>query len=123
MQRLTSLQNIIYFLGGILLLLGTVLALFGRLTLTSAILFAVGAVAFTYGEYVQDYENQPLDIRRLHRQQLLGCVCWLFTAVLMFLWLFDLPPFYGDVWKLILTIGVVFYAYGTFRLSAKLKKK
>lgn len=123
MKPLTPLQNIIYIVGGLLLLIGAALPLFLTLTLASAILFFVGSVAFAWGQYLQSYEGKDLSIKRLYHQQLLGCALWILTAIFMVLWVLDLPPFYGEVWKLTLAIGVVFYCYTTFRIASKLKKE
>lgn len=79
--------------------------------------FAAGALCFCPIQMSDRYEGSNIIIRRLRRQQMLGSLLLLITAVLMFTSLYGIPPFRGSEWKITLMIAAVLEVYAIFRID------
>lgn len=123
MKPLSPMYLWAYYIGGVLLIIGAILPLFDELSLLSAILFSIGILAFMTAQAKQSYEGENITLRRLRRQQLLGAVFWLVTALLMLLQLFRLFSVYGEIWKMSFIIGCVLQIYTSFRIPTEWEKQ
>ncbi len=122
MKPLTTLQNIIYILGGILLLMGAVMPIIPATQGFAPYIFSSGATMFATMQMLASYEGNDLVVRRLRRQQVLGAVLLLVSAGLLTMHTLRTGPFQGDEWKITLTIAAILEVYTAFRLPAALKK-
>lgn len=115
------MKQILFYIGGILLVIGAVMPLF-QPTLAPWI-FALGALLFASMQIAgQHYEGSNLIIRRLYRQQILGALLLVVTAIMMFMQLYGIPPFRGSEWKIALLIAVLLETYSIFRIEHEEKK-
>ncbi len=121
MRELTPLQNGLLMAGGVLILLGA--AAFMLWPVGAFVLFAVGAVLFSAMQLQQQYEGSSFVIRRLRRQQLLGCVALLVTACFMAMQVFRFGFARRNEWVVCLAIACVLEFYTAFRIPAELKKE
>lgn len=123
MRPLSTLQSLLYQLGGLLLIAGALLPLVSSLTLYAPYVFTTGVLLFASMQALQRYEGKNPVVRRLRRQQLLGAALLVLSAVAMWLKWFQVPPLRGEEWKLLLLIAAVFQLYTAFRLPAELDKE
>ncbi len=122
MKKLSTLQNLIYLLGGMLLLVGAAMPLIPGATTTAPYVFALGAVMFASMQMTAAYEGNDFTVRRLRGQQILGAVLLLVAAAMLVMKTLGYGLFQGDEWKIVLTIAAIFETYTAFRLPAALKK-
>ena len=115
------MRQTLYYIGGILLVIGAVLPLF--LHDIAPWVFGIGALLFAPIQMLDRYEGRNLVIRHLRRQQVLGAVFLIITAIMLFMSTYQVKPFRGGEWKIGLLISVVFEAYTIFRIDAELKKE
>lgn len=121
MRELTPLQNGLLMAGGVLILLGAAAFMFWPLG--AFVLFAGGAVLFSAIQLQQQYDGSSFVIRRLRRQQLLGCVALLVTACFMAMQVFRFGFARRNEWVVCLAIACVLELYTAFRIPAELKKE
>ena len=122
MKPLTSLQNLIYQIGGILLIVGAILPVVPSLATFAPYVFTTGSLMFATMQLQQRYEGRDITVRRLRRQQIVGAFLLLISACLMLMKWFHLGPLRGDEWKLTLAIAALLQLYTAFRLPAALLK-
>ena len=122
MKPLTSLQNLIYQIGGILLIVGAILPVVPSLATFAPYVFTMGSLMFATMQLQQRYEGRDITVRRLRRQQIVGAFLLLISACLMLMKWFHLGPLRGDEWKLPLAIAALLQLYTAIRLPAALRK-
>lgn len=122
MKPLNRLQTILYNVGGLLLLVGAVLPLFPSAQVAAPYVFTLGAALFGSMQAAARYEGRDVTVRRLRRQQMFGATALMAAGLLMFTSLYQIAPFRGSEWQLLLAIGAVLEVYTAFRLPAALKK-
>ncbi len=122
MKPLSTLQNLIYLLGGLLLLAGAVMPIIPGAAEVAPYVFTAGASMFASMQMMAAYEGNDLAVRRLRGQQILGAILLLVAAGMLMMRTFGYGPFQGDEWKIALTIAAVLETYTAFRLPAALKK-
>ena len=114
------MKQIAFYIGGAALVVGALLPLF--LPAVAPYVFALGALLFAPAQMADRYEGRNRIIRHLRRQQVVGALTLLLTAAMMFMELWQIKPFRGGEWKIMLLIAVVFEVYTIFRIDAELKK-
>lgn len=117
MKPLSVLQSLVYSIGGILFVVGAALPLFIPFTIIVPIIYSVGIVLFASMQIMAKYTGSDQHIIRLRRQQLLGLLFLLISAVLMWTKYLWIQPFCADEWKIGLLIGTIFWVYSTLRIS------
>lgn len=120
MKQLTRLENLIMRIGAVLILLGLVARLFHPLA--GLVSFGIGAVLFALMVLRSEYQGTNFVIRRLRRQQLLGCVFLLASVVCMAFQLFRLGMFQRNEWVVSLAISAFILLYTAWRIPAELAK-
>lgn len=123
MSPLSRLQTAAYYLGGLLLIAGALMPMVPALTFVAPYVFTLGAVTFGSLQLVQRYEGRSIAIRRLRRQQMLGAVLLMISAVLLLIGTFHMLPLRGGEWKVVLAVAAVLELYTAFRLPAELEKE
>lgn len=101
-------------IGAVLILVGVIL--FITKSLLSPFIYSLGAVLFVIPQLMDRYEGKNIIIIRLRRQQILGALFLLLTALLMFL-------LKHNEWILSLTIAAVLELYTAFRLPKEIEKE
>ena len=107
--------------GGVLVIAGA--AAFMLWPVAAFVLFAVGAVLFSAMLLQQQYEGRNFILRRLRRQQLLGCAALLVTACLMAMQVFRFGFARRNEWVVCLAVACVLLLYTAFRIPAELSKE
>ncbi len=120
MKRLTVFENLCFRMGALLMLLGA--AIFLLYPFASMCIYGMGTLMFTLMQLRAEYEGRDFTVRRLRRQQLLGCCCFVIALVLMSMQLHQWGPCRRNEWIVALTIGCVFELYTAFRLPKALDK-
>ena len=120
MRELTPLQNGLLMAGGVLVIMGA--AAFLLWPVAAFVLFTLGAVLFSAMLLQQQYEGRNFILRRLRRQQLLGCVALLVTACLMAMQVFRFGFARRNEWVVCLAIACVLLLYTAFRIPAELRR-
>ncbi len=124
MRTLTTWQNALFRLGGVLMLVALVLPLFlSQGAAWSAVAFALGAVLFASMQCLMRYEGRGVTLRHLRRQQIAGGVFLVIAALLLCGKTFRIGPLRGDEWKLALAVAAVFEVYTAFRIPYELKRE
>lgn len=123
MHPLTRFQALLYYIGGALLVVGALLPLFVEESAVMPGIFGLGALLFCSMQLLQRYEGHNIVIRRLRRQQILGCCALLIAAALLFCSHYHVSPFTGGEWKIALSIGALLEVYTAFRLPAEMEKE
>lgn len=100
-------------IGAVLILVGV--TLFITKNFLSPYIYSLGAVLFVIPQLMDRYEGKNIIIIRLRRQQILGALFLLLTALLMFL-------LKHNEWILSLTIAAVLELYTAFRLPKEIEK-
>ena len=121
MRELSPLQNRLLMAGGVLVIAGA--AAFMLWPVAAFVLFAVGAVLFSAMLLQQQYEGRNFILRRLRRQQLLGCAALLVTACLMAMQVFRFGFARRNEWVVCLAVACVLLLYTAFRIPAELSKE
>ena len=121
MRELSPLQNRLLMAGGVLVIAGA--AAFMLWPVAAFVLFAVGAVLFSAMLLQQQYEGHNFILRRLRRQQLLGCAALLVTACLMAMQVFRFGFARRNEWVVCLAVACVLLLYTAFRIPAELSKE
>lgn len=122
MKPLNRFQTFLYNAGGLLLLVGAALPLFPSVQVAAPYVFTLGAALFGSMQAAARYEGHDITVRRLRRQQMLGATALMAAGLLMFTSLYQIAPFRGSEWQLLLAIGAVLEVYTAFRLPAAMKK-
>ncbi len=120
MKELTPFQNLIFRLGAVLMLVGLVIRLFSPVL--SLWLFGLGALAFCLMRLRAEYLGRDFNVRRLRRQQLLGCAFFIFTVFCMSMQTFQYGPARRNEWMVTLAIATVLEFYTAWRLPVELEK-
>ena len=123
MKPLTPLQNAISMIGGVLLIVGAHLPLAGDMAEYPPYVFTLGALSYGGTQMLRRYEGKNTTIIRLRRQEIIGALLLMVSAVLMLVSSFRLLPLQGGEWKVCLSIAVVFELYTAFRLPQELDKE
>jgi cell division protein FtsW (lipid II flippase) len=121
MRELTPFQNGLLMTGGVLVIAGA--ATFMLWPIAAFVLFTVGAILFSAMQLQQQYEGRNFALRRLRRQQLLGCVALLVTACCMAMQAFRFGFTRRNEWVVCLAVACVLLLYTAFRIPAELKKE
>ncbi len=121
MKKLTKFQNAVYMIGAVLLLLGA--ALYITRWIGAFYLYTIGACCFSVIQFMAGYEGKNWVVRRLRRQQLLGALFLLATAVAMSMNTFHYGFAQRNEWMFTLCVGCVFQLYTAFRIPAELEKE
>ena len=98
--------------GAVLILTGV--ALFITRTFLSPYIYSLGAILFVIPQLMDRYEGRNLIIIRLRRQQILGAMFLLLTALLMFL-------LEHNEW--ILSLAAILELYTAFRIPKEIEKE
>lgn len=120
MRELTKWQNAIFRTGALLMLFGAALFIVNRMA--SFWLYSVGCVAFCAMQAFARYEGRDYSVRRLRRQQLMGCVFFFLASVCMSMQVFHWGRISRNEWVMMLTIGCVLELYTAWRLPSALSK-
>ena len=123
MKPLTPLQNAISMIGGVLLIVGALLPLAGVMAEYAPYVFTLGALSYGGTQMLRRYEGKNMTIVRLRRQEIIGALLLMVSAVLMLVSSFRLLPLQGGEWKVCLSIAVGFELYTAFRLPQELDKE
>ena len=123
MKPLTPLQNAISMIGGVLLIVGALLPLAGVMAEYAPYVFTLGALSYGGTQMLRRSEGKNTTIIRLRRQEIIGALLLMVSAVLMLVSSFRLLPLQGGEWKVCLSIAVVFELYTAFRLPQELDKE
>ena len=123
MKPLTPLQNAISMIGGVLLIVGALLPLAGVMAEYAPYVFTLGALSYGGTQMLRRYEGKNMTIIRLRRQEIIGALLLMVSAILMLVSSFRLLPLQGGEWKVCLSIAVVFELYTAFRLPQELDKE
>jgi putative membrane protein len=123
MKPLTPLQNAISMIGGVLLIVGALLPFAGVMAEYAPYVFTLGALSYGGTQILRRYEGKNTTIVRLRRQEIIGALLLMVSAVLMLVSSFRLLPLQGGEWKVCLSIAVVFELYTAFRLPQELDKE
>ena len=123
MKPLTPLQYAISMIGGVLLIVGALLPLAGVMAEYAPYVFTLGALSYGGTQMLRRYEGKNTTIIRLRRQEIIGALLLMVSAVLMLVSSFRLLPLQGGEWKVCLSIAVVFELYTAFRLPQELDKE
>jgi len=123
MKPLTPLQNAISMIGGVLLIVGALLPLAGVMAEYAPYVFTLGALSYGGTQMLRRYEGKNTTIIRLRRQEIIGALLLMVSAVLMLVSSFRLLLLQGGEWKVCLSIAVVFELYTAFRLPQELDKE
>lgn len=115
------MKKYLFRIGGILLVIGAIMPLF--LPTWAPWVYAVGALLFASIQISDRYEGRNIVIRRLRRQQIIGALLLVVTAFMMFKQLYEIRPFRGGEWKIVLTMAMVIEMYTAFRIDAEEKKE
>ncbi len=121
MRELSTIQNVVLRLGALLMIAGLCLFLF--MPLLAFYLYSVGTLGFSAMMLVAEYMGQNFVIVRLRRQQMLGCVCLLLTAVGQSMQVFSYGPFRRNEWMVTLIAGTVMILYTAWRIPSELEKE
>lgn len=116
-----TLENSLFVLGALLLLAGA--ALYGEFGFWAFCAYATGSVLFAFMQCRMRYEGHNIVVRRLRRQQIIGAVMLVVTAVLMSMNLFNYGFAPRNEWMAALCIACVLELYTAFRIPAELEKE
>ena len=86
-------------------------------------MYTAGACCFSVIQFMAGYEGKNWIVRRLRRQQLLGALFLLVTAVAMSMNTFHYGFAQRNEWMFTLCVGCVFQLYTAFRIPAELEKE
>ena len=121
MRPLSKTQNILFRLGAVLMVLGAATYLFAGKVAVG--LYAVGVLLFVAMQLNATYDGNNFTIIRLRRQQLMGAVALVLSAVALVSqtmghWLVQ----YNE-WVVCLLIGAVIQFYTALRIPQELEKE
>lgn len=121
MRKLNRLQNFVYMTGAVLVLLGAAFFPIGKEW--AFYIYTVGAFCFSAMQLYAAYEGDNWTIRRLRRQQIIGSLCLMLTAVAMAMNVFHFGFAQRNEWMVMLTVACVFEVYTAFRIPAEMEKE
>lgn len=121
MRPLSTLQNAILMVGGILLIVGAALYMFKPLA--AFVIYTLGVLGFGCMQMLQTYDGKNFIVRRLRRQQLLGVVALLLGACCMCMQTFRFGFAIRNEWVVCLAIGAVMELWTAFRIPHELEKE
>ncbi len=119
-KPLNRTENMALRAGAVLILLGLVGRMFSPLA--GLILFGVGSLLFALMILRAEYLGTNFIVRRLRRQQLMGCGFLLASVVFMGFQLFRLGMFQRNEWVVSLAISAFILLYTSWRIPAELSK-
>ena len=125
MKQLSTLQNLLFQLGGILLVAGAVMPIVPPVSAYASTVYTIGALLFGSLQLLQRYDGRSFVIRRLRRQQIIGAFCLMLSAALLVMKQQQVGPIRisGDEWKIALIVAVILELYTAFRIPAELEKE
>ena len=85
--------------------------------------YCIGALMFGAMQMLESYEGDNFVIKRLRRQQIIGCLLLLLSGVAMFGEEFRITYMRHNEWLIVLLIGAILELYTAFRIPAELKKE
>lgn len=118
MKNLNTWQNAVFRLGAILMLAGAAAFMFQHVL--AFWLYVIGCLGFCCMQALAGYEGRDLAVKRLRRQQLMGCVFFFLAAVCMSMQVFHWGRYMRNEWVVMLTIGCVLELYTSWRLPSVL---
>lgn len=121
MRQLNKLQQILFYVGGVLILVGAVLN-----PITSDVapyVYSVGALLFASMQIYAGYEGDSFVIRRLRRQQVIGALLLVLSGAAMFGKAYDIPYTKHNEWMVVMVVAALLELYTAFRIPAELKKE
>lgn len=119
MRELTSFQNLLFRTGAIMMLVGLSIKMFHA---QSALwIFGIGAMVFCLMRLQAEYLGRDFNVRRLRRQQLLGCVFFLLTVLCLSMQTYQYGPLRRNEWIVTLAIACVLEAYTAWRMPVELE--
>lgn len=122
MKQLSKLQIMVYNAGAVVMLLALV-AFSTPAREYVPYVFGAGAACFAAMQLSARYEGGSFTVRRLRRQQILGALVLLVTAVPMWMSVRHVWPFGHNEWLVFLTVGAWLELYTAFRIPSELKKE
>lgn len=121
MKRLNKLQNFIFMTGGVLLLVGAATFLTGWGA--SPYIYIVGSLCFATMQIMASYEGTNVVVRRLRRQQIIGAVLLVLTAVPMMMQTLQMGFAQRNEWVVVLTVAAILELYTSWRIPSELEKE
>ena len=121
MKQLNKIQIFIFRFGAIMMLIGA--ALNPIKTGAAPYVYCIGALMFGAMQMLESYEGDNFVIKRLRRQQIIGCLLLLLSGVAMFGEEFRITYMRHNEWLIVLLIGAILELYTAFRIPAELKKE
>ena len=121
MKQLNKIQIFIFRFGAIMMLIGA--ALNPIKTGAAPYVYCIGALMFGAMQMLESYEGDNFVIKRLRRQQIIGCLLLLLSGVAMFGEKFRITYMRHNEWLIVLLIGAILELYTAFRIPAELKKE
>jgi len=85
-------------------------------------IYAVGAMFFCLMQLKAEYLGHDFTLKRLRRQQLFSCACFLLTAVCMSMQTYHYGFAISNEWILPLIIGAILQLYAAWRIPQELEK-
>ena len=119
MKNLTKFQNLVFRIGALLMIAGAATWLFAGWV--ANVLYVVGVVMFVTIQLQATYEGNDFVVARLRRQQLLGAVALLLSAVAMTAQALGYNLVQHNEWVVCLLIGAILELYTAFRIPQALK--
>lgn len=125
MKQLNKLQNIAFYVGGIMLVVGAIMPIIPAVSQYADTVFSIGALLFGSMQLLQRYDGPSIVIRRLRRQQILGAFFLMISAALLVMKTRHVGPIpiRGDEWKVTLIVAAILELYTAFRIPTELEKE
>lgn len=120
MKELSRFQNLLFQLGAILMLIG----LAGRMWNAELGLwmYGTGSLFFCLMQLRAEYLGRDVVLKRLRRQQMMACVCFLLTLLCMSMQVYKYGFAQRNEWMVTLAIACVLELYTAWRIPAEFKK-
>lgn len=120
MRQLTSFQNILFMVGGVMMIVGAAIRMFS--SVVSLWVYGIGALLFCLMQVKAEYLGRDFVLVRLRRQQLFACVCFILCAVCMSMQTFHYGIAVSNEWIIPLTVGCILELYTAWRIPQELSK-
>ena len=111
-----NIHTLSYYIGGTLLIVGAALPIFPQLEPHAPIVYSIGALLFSVVQITLGRGQTDITLKRLYRQQVLGCGLLIAAGAMMFMKKYHISPCTGDEWKLALAIGAFIQLYASLRM-------
>ena len=112
---MSSLQTLLFRIGGVLMIIGAALPLF--VPAIAPYVYTLGALLFCPIQMLDRYDRSNPVTPRLCRHQLLRTFALPVAGPLMSFSLYHIPPFRGREWQIALIIGAIFEIVPAFRMK------